>query len=158
MKNQAKLIGINPKKAEKLSTELNQLLASYQLFYQNLRGIHWNIRGPKFFELHLKFEELYNQAQLRIDEIAERVLTLGEVPLHSFTDYLKTSTILEKKNIHDSVPAVENTLQNISELISLQRGILELSADAGDEGTNAMVSDYIRADEKTVWMLNAFLS
>jgi starvation-inducible DNA-binding protein len=57
------------------------------LYYQNLRGIHWNIKGRAFFDLHVKFEELYNDANMKVDEIAERILTLGETPLHTFDDY-----------------------------------------------------------------------
>ena len=78
MKN---IIGIDLEKATKLSRKLNGLLANYQLFYQNLRGLHWNIKGKEFFELHLKFEELYEDAVIKVDEIAERILTLEGDPL-----------------------------------------------------------------------------
>jgi starvation-inducible DNA-binding protein len=105
-------IGLNEKKSNKLAEELNVLLANYQLYYQNLRGFHWNIKGPAFFELHLKFEELYNDAVLKIDEIAERILTLGATPLHTFTDYLKRSTIKEAANVSDGEGTVSTTLSN----------------------------------------------
>ena len=90
-------IGINTEKALILANRLNELLADYQLFYQNLRGLHWNIKGRKFFELHLKFEEYYDNAVIKVDEIAERILTLEGEPLHTFTDYLKISEIKEVK-------------------------------------------------------------
>ena len=86
MKN---LIGLDKAKAYELSGMLNQLLADYQVFYQNLRGLHWNIKGKEFFELHLKFEEFYDDAVIKIDEIAERILTLESEPLHTFSDYIK---------------------------------------------------------------------
>ena len=70
-------IGLDPNKAKQLSEKLNVLLADYSLFYQNTRGFHWNIKGEKFFELHVKFEKLYNDLLLKIDEVAERILTLG---------------------------------------------------------------------------------
>ncbi|MCZ2337827.1 MAG: DNA starvation/stationary phase protection protein, partial [Chitinophagales bacterium] len=76
------LIGLDDEKAGKLAAQLNELLADYMIFYQNTRGLHWNIKGDKFFELHVKFEELYNNIFLKIDEVAERVLTLGYTPLH----------------------------------------------------------------------------
>ena len=85
MKN---LVGIDQNKAKELASMLNQLLADYQLFYQNLRGFHWNIKGKEFFELHLKFEEFYDDAVIKIDEIAERILTLEGEPLHTFSDYV----------------------------------------------------------------------
>jgi starvation-inducible DNA-binding protein len=71
-----------------IASELNVLLANYQIYYQNLRGFHWNIQGRDFFELHVKFEELYNDGAIKIDEVAERILTIEATPLHSFTDYL----------------------------------------------------------------------
>jgi starvation-inducible DNA-binding protein len=150
-------IGLNEKKSNKLADELNVLLANYQLYYQNLRGFHWNIKGPAFFELHLKFEELYDDAVLKIDEIAERILTLGATPLHTFTDYLKHSSIKEAANVSDGEGTVTTALSNLKTLLEIERNILELSNDAGDEGTNSLMSDYITQQEKTVWMLSAYL-
>ncbi len=150
-------IGLNEKKSNKLAEELNVLLANYQLYYQNLRGFHWNIKGPAFFELHLKFEELYDDAVLKIDEIAERILTLGATPLHTFTDYLKRSSVKEAANVSDGEGTVTTTLSNLKTLLEIERKILELSNDAGDEGTNSLMSDYITQQEKTVWMLSAYL-
>ena len=87
------IIGLEEKKVKKLTDELNGLLANYQIFYQNLRGYHWNIKGENFFELHVKFEEYYNDAQVKIDEIAERILTLGKTPFHSYSDYLEENQL-----------------------------------------------------------------
>jgi starvation-inducible DNA-binding protein len=151
------LIGLDADKSAALAEELNVLLANYQLFYINARGFHWNITGKKFFELHLKFEELYNDAILKIDEIAERVLTLGKTPLHSFSDYMALSSIKEAKNISDGDKAIEQVLNGFSELIRIERKVLDMSADANDEGTNALMSDYIREQEKSVWMYSAYL-
>lgn len=150
-------IGLKDKDAKQLASELNDLLANYQVFYQNTRGFHWNIKGLKFFELHLKFEELYNDLQVKIDEIAERVLTLGHTPSHSFSDYVKTSTIKEQKNVSDGEAAVKTIIVAFKTLIAKQRNILGLSDAAEDEGTNALMSDYIREQEKLVWMYSSFL-
>lgn len=151
-------IGLDVKKSKKLAEKLNLLLANYQVFYQNLRGFHWNIKGDKFFELHLKFEELYNNIQLKIDEIAERLLTLSHTPYHSFTDYLNNSQIQPAVNVFDGKACVESILDSFKTLLIHQREILELSAEAGDEGTNALMSDYIREQEKLVWMYSAYLN
>lgn len=107
-------IGLDPKKSKKLVSKLNDLLANYQVFYQNLRGFHWNVKGEKFFELHLKFEELYNDAVIKIDEIAERILTLQGVPLHTFESYLKESTIksVEKAKVDGTI--VKVVVENFS--------------------------------------------
>lgn len=150
-------IGLNSAQAEQLAGKLNTLLANYQVFYMNTRGFHWNITGEKFFELHLKFEELYNDAILKIDEIAERILTLGYTPLHAYSDYLKTSSISECKGITEGKSAVAEVLKSFKILLKAERELLVLTSEAGDEGTNALMSDYIRQKEKLVWMYSAFL-
>lgn len=150
-------IGLDTQKARKLSEKLNLLLANLQLFYINTRGFHWNIKGDKFFELHLKFEELYTDTQLKIDEVAERILTLGHTPSHSFTDYLKLSQLKEARNITDGNEAVNAIIHSFSVLLVIERELLRLSAGGDDEGTNALMSDYIRQQEKLVWMYSAYL-
>lgn len=150
-------IGIEKNKAEKLGAELNVLLANYSIFYQNTRGYHWNIKGDKFFELHLKFEELYNDLLLKIDEVAERILTLGHSPEFKYSAYSKSSAIKESTLVSDGTKAVENILSSFKIIIELQRKILTLAGDANDEGTNALMSDYIRFQEKQVWMYSSFL-
>lgn len=157
MKTNNSNIGLDKKKSKDLAAGLNKLLADYQVFYMNTRGFHWNIKGDKFFELHLKFEELYNNFQLKIDEIAERILTLGHTPMHSYSDYLKNSKIKEKTGVHNGKDCVETVLESFKTIITLQRSLLELSAEANDEGTNALMSDYIREQEKLVWMYSSFL-
>jgi len=151
-------IGLDPQKSRQLVDELNDLLANYQMFYMNVRGFHWNIRGEKFFELHLKFEELYNDLVIKVDEIAERVLTLGGTPTHCFTDYLKMSEIPEAVDVSSAVDTVTHLLRAFEILLRKQRHLLVLSGDADDEGTNAQMSDYIREQEKLVWMYSAFLN
>ena len=154
MKN---LIGIDKTKAEELSKKLNQLLADYQVFYQNLRGLHWNIKGKEFFELHLKFEEFYDDAVIKIDEIAERILTLEGEPFHTFSDYLNNSNIKEEKSVTNGIEGVKIIVKNFSTIITLEREILSLAGDADDEGTVSLMSDYISQTEKTLWMLNSYL-
>lgn len=150
-------IGLDTAKSEELAKNLNDLLAAYQVFYMNVRGFHWNIKGEKFFELHVKFEELYNDLLLKVDEIAERVLTLGETPLHAYSDYLAQSSIKEAKDLTDADSTVRALVNGFQILITKQRHLLNLSDEAEDEGTNALMSDYIREQEKLVWMFSAFL-
>ena len=150
-------LGLNSEKTKKLVTDLNDLLANFQIYYQNLRGIHWNIRGKRFFDLHVKFEELYNDSQLKIDLIAERVLTLGGTPLHTFNDYIKYAKVPVGKDISIDEKAVKLVVDSLTELLKIERLILNESDDANDEGTNSMMSDFITEQEKTVWMMKAWL-
>ena len=150
-------IGLDKAKSNKLADSLNNLLADYMMFYQNTRGLHWNIKGEKFFELHLKFEELYTNLLVKVDEVAERILTLGTTPLHTFDDYKNTAKIKSVKNVSEGKKGVQSILDAFEVLIVKQRQLLKLSADAVDEGTNALMSDYIREQEKLVWMYSSFM-
>src|SRR5919107_1069707 len=133
-------IGLDQQQSKDLAEKLNKLLANYQVFYINARGFHWNITGDKFFELHAKFEELYNDLLLKVDEVAERILTLGNTPTHSFTQYLQQSSIQEATNINNGKEAVQTILENLQSLLLVERDILHLAAEAGDEGTSALMS------------------
>ncbi|MEN8788055.1 MAG: Dps family protein [Flavobacteriaceae bacterium] len=151
-------IGLSAELSAQLSEDLNVLLANFQQYYQNLRGIHWNIRGKSFFDLHVKFEELYTDANLKVDEVAERILTLGGVPFHTFEDYKEYSSVPVGKNISRDEEAIRLIVASLTELLILERQILSASDEAGDEGTNAMMSDFITEQEKTVWMMRAWLN
>lgn len=150
-------IGLDPEKQKILSEQLNVLLAEYQVFYMSVRGFHWNIKGDKFFELHAKFEELYNDLQAKVDEIAERILTLGNVPMHTFEDYLKVSKIKEAKNVSDGKECMKDILHKFQDIIVRQREIFVVAGETGDEGTGALMSDYIREQEKLIWMYTSYL-
>lgn len=151
------ILGLDKKETANLVTELNGLLSNFQIYYQNLRGLHWNIKGKNFFELHVKFEEFYTDSQVKIDEIAERILTLQGKPLHTFTDYLANASVAVGKNISNDEEGVELVVNSLSELLKIERTILGISDKANDEGTNSMMSDFIAEQEKTIWMLNSWL-
>ena len=150
-------IGLHSGNASQLAEKLNHLLANYQVFYMNVRGYHWNVRGIEFFQLHEKFEELYTDLLVKVDEVAERILTLGHQPVHAYSDYMTLSSIQEDKNVSDGQTCVKGVLTGYQTLIELQREVLALASDADDEGTAAQAGDYIREQEKTVWMLGAYL-
>src|SRR6218665_1510634 len=151
------ILGLPVKESEEIVVELNTLLSNFQVYYQNLRGIHWNIRGKRFFDLHVKFEELYNDAQLKIDLIAERVLTIGGTPLHTLEDYIKNNKLAVGKNISNDEKAVHLIVNSLSDLLKIKREILKKTAEINDEGTNSMMSDFIAEQEKTIWMMRAWL-
>jgi starvation-inducible DNA-binding protein len=140
-----------------MENKLNVLLATYQLHYQNLRSLHWNIKGEKFFELHIKYEELYTRTQIIIDDLAERLLSSGFQPLSRFTDYLKNSKIQENDIISAGQAGVEYIFKAQKIILELEKDILNSCDDAEHEGINALMSDLIREKEKTNWMFKAWL-
>lgn len=151
-------IGLEVGVTKELANDLNKLLSNFQIYYQNLRGIHWNIKGKRFFDLHVKFEELYTDANIKVDEIAERILTLGETPLHTFEDYIENVKVPIGKNIKQDEKAVHLIVDSLSELLKIERMILDKSGEANDEGTNSMMSGFITEQEKTFWMMKAWLN
>lgn len=158
MNKQLNAIALDVDDSKVLAEKLNVLLADYHVFYMNVRGFHWNIKGHKFFELHVKFEELYTDMAVKIDEIAERILTLGHTPLHTFEDMLRHSKVAPTRNVSDGFECVKHILQAFREILVAQRELLDLSGDANDEGTNSLMSDYITEQEKLVWMYTSYLA
>ena len=151
-------IGLEEKEVKPIVDQLNDLLANYHIHYQKLRGCHWNVKGSHFFSLHAKFEELYNNAVLSIDELAERILTLGKAPHSTFSDYIQHSRIKETNTIKLSDSAmVEAIMDDFTALIEIEREIMETTSAAGDDGTNDMINKFIQFQEKNNWMLRAFL-
>ena len=151
-------IGLPRTETNKIVEKLNELLATYSVQYMNTRGFHWNIKGKEFFELHVKFEEIYNALVLQIDEIAERILTLEGTPLHSYSDNIKHSKIAEQVNVTNGIEGLQHILNGYKTIISQQREILELAAEINDEGTVSQMSDYITLQEKEMWMYRSYLA
>lgn len=149
-------LGLNQEQVANTGKALNQLLADYQLYYQNLRNFHWNISGQNFFDLHVKFEELYEDARLKIDEIAERLLTLRLRPLSTTSAYLESSKIEEAGKVTDSRKMVETILENHKILIADMRAIISRAGEVEDEGTIDMIGGFLSEMEKKSWMLDAW--
>ena len=152
------LIKLNESGANNVVASLQQLLADFQVYYTNLRGFHWNIKGHGFFVLHSKFEELYNDAAEKVDELAERVLMLGGTPANKFSEYLKVAKVKEIDGVSNADEALNNILETYSYLIAEERKLLSLASEVNDEVTVALMSDYLKEQEKMVWMLVAYNS
>lgn len=140
-----------------LINELNHLLSDFHIYYQNTRGFHWNIKGKRFFELHNKFEEFYTDSLETIDDIAERILTIGGSPLHTFEDYQSTSQLKVYKNVSEDTECVQGVKEQLIQLIAQENKVKDLAADAGDNETEDMMIGLINTQQKTIWMLNAWL-
>ncbi|WP_370391229.1 Dps family protein [uncultured Winogradskyella sp.] len=149
-------LNMNDEKLLPTVIELNTLLADYHIYYQNLRNFHWNILGENFFELHEKFEELYTDAREKIDEIAERILTLRYHPMSNLKDYLKASSIEEVSSDKTDVEMVKEILKNHAILLEQMSKVVDKAEKIKDEGTIDLIGAYIRELEKTSWMLDAF--
>lgn len=136
---------------------LNQLLIDYQVHYQNLRLFHWNVKGPFFFMLHEKFEELYLEAAERIDEVAERILALDGTPKGSLASITAHATIPSSEEIVDANDMVRAILDANGILVNDLTAVLSSATEAEDEGTLDIFTGYIREVEKQNWMLRSFL-
>lgn len=150
-------LNLDEDKLSKVAEQLNQLLVDYNIYYQNLRNFHWNITGKNFFELHEKFQALYTDARVTIDDIAERVLTLGHSPISRFSEYLKLSNIEEALILEEDEEMVKTLLINHKCLIGDMRKLLKSAAETNDEGTVDMIAGFLGAIEKESWMLSAWL-
>lgn len=149
-------LNLDTEKTSSTAKELNILLADYHLYYQKLRNFHWNVVGHNFFDLHIKFEEMYDDAKVKIDEIAERILTLRYQPTSNFTDYLKMSNIEESSADSKDLDMVKILLDDHGKLLKQMRKVVETAEKADDEGTIDMVGGFIGHIEKVSWMLDAW--
>ncbi len=151
-------LGIEEKKLKNVVSALNALLADYHIYYQNLRNFHWNIEGENFFDLHNRFEDLYNDAKVKIDEIAERILTLRHHPKGSLSEYLKISHIEEFDVAVSDREMVNAVLDNHAQLIKRMRKTLEEAERVSDEGTIDLIGGFLADLEKQSWMLDSWRS
>lgn len=149
-------LNLDKSKTKNTVKELNILLSDYHLYYQKLRNFHWNIVGRNFFDLHEQFEVMYDDAKLKVDEIAERILTLRFQPESNLSTYLKLSSIQESTEEKNDVEMVENLLHDHGIIITQMRKVVSVADDNGDEGTIDLIGAYIRELEKTSWMLDAW--
>ena len=145
---------LDEQKVQGVVSALHSLLADFQVFYTNLRGFHWDIEGHGFFVLHGKFEDLYDDTAEKADQIAERILMLGGKPENRFSEYLRVAKVKEISGVTRGDEAIGHILTTYSYLIGEERKLLALASEAGDEATVALMSDYLKEQEKMVWMLS----
>lgn len=149
-------LNIDNQKVLPVVTELNVLLADYQIYYQKLRNFHWNVLGKNFFDLHNKFEEMYNDTKTKIDEVAERIVTLKYHPISKLSDYIEISTIKESSPLLTDEEMVTEIMNDHKIILDQLDKVIDRANKAKDEGTIDMIGAYIRELEKSTWMLNAW--
>jgi starvation-inducible DNA-binding protein len=143
--------------SKELIDELNVQVSTWSVMYAKLHNYHWYIKGHHFFTLHVKFEELYNEATLHMDEIAERVLTLGGNPVASLKEHLELSVVKEATGKEKEDDMVKSVVDDFSKIMkSLKKG-MDLAAKDGDDMTEDLLNATYQSIEKHQWMLNAFL-
>lgn len=137
-----------------LENKLNEFLADLNVFYRKLQNYHWNVQGKDFFQVHAKLEELYNEINEQIDEIAEHILILGGQPLGTVKDYLDFSTIKEAENKKIKSAEIYNNL--LSDFEELNKKAIEIKEEAEiekDYATSSLIDEYILDYGKIIWML-----
>lgn len=140
-----------------LNKELNKQVATWSVMYTKLHNFHWYVTGPQFFTLHAKFEELYNEATLHMDEIAERLLTLGGQPVATLKEHLELSDVTEATGKESTDQMVGTVVKDFDKIMkSLKKGMDEATKDEDDMTVDLLNAVY-QSIEKHQWMLNAYL-
>ena len=150
-------LGYNQKGTKEIVDKINLLICNYHVHYQKLRNFHWNVTGHDFFDLHEKFEDMYNFTRENIDSLAERVRVFGARPTSRLEDYLKHSKIMEPKGSPSPEEMVTEILSDLETVLSQMMAVLEAANDAGDVSTIEMVQKIVQKTEKDYWMLTAWL-
>ena len=146
-------IGINKQDRTKVAEALKHLLADSYTLYLQTHNFHWNVSGPRFRDLHLMFEEHYTELATAVDEIAERIRTLGVAAPGTYKAFAKLSSIQEVEGVPDAKEMVKILNESHEQVVKTCREALKLAEDAEDESSAALVSDRMVIHEKTAWML-----
>lgn len=142
---------------DKLNTQLNELVATWSVLYTKLHNYHWYVTGPSFFTLHEKFEELYNEVTLNLDEVAERILSRGGKPVATLKEHLEISRVNEATGNETPEQMVQSTIDDFSVTMKLIKEAMEEASNLGDDRTEDMLNATFQSLEKHSWMLSAFL-
>ncbi|SFT19948.1 Dps family protein [Paenibacillus sp. BC26] len=140
----------------KLQGTLNKQIATWSVLYIKLHNYHWYVKGNQFFTLHVKFQELYEEATLHVDEIAERLLAIGGEPIATMAEYLKQSSVQEATGSESAVEMVDSIVADFTLVASELKEGMEEAQSAGDETTGDMLLAIHSGLEKHIWMLKAF--
>ena len=139
-----------------LENKLNELLADLNVFYRKLQNYHWNVEGKDFFQVHVKLEELYNEINEQIDEIAEHIAILGGQPLGTLKDYMEKASIQEAENKKiKSEEIYSNLLSDYQTLLNKVTEIKEEAENQKEYSTSSLMDDYIQDYGKNIWMIKS---
>ncbi len=158
MSKVTKITGLDKKDLTNLIKGLESLLATYQVYYTNLRGYHWHIRGAEFMPLHAQFEKMYDDMAEKIDEVAERLLQLGASPENRFSVLLGQSKLKETTQRTSAQEILPEIIDAYTVMIALEREIISEAAEVGDETTVALIGEFLAGQEKEAWILDAMVN
>jgi len=151
-------IGITEKNRQAVAAALNQLLADEHVLYNKTRNYHWSVEGPSFMEFHKLYEKQYTQLAEIIDEIAERIRTLGHFAEGRLKELLKLSSLPEPPAPTDQVEQIAN-LETDHEtiIVKLRKLIRDFEAKYKDVGSMDFTTGLLKQHEKMAWMLRSYL-
>ena len=150
-------IGINESDRQAVAEGLKHLLADTYTLYLQTHNFHWNVTGPQFRELHLMFEEHYTEMAIAVDDIAERIRTLGVSAPGTYRSLAEYSKVEEVEGVPAASAMATILTKNHEQVIKTCREVLKIAQDADDESSVALISDRMRLHEKTAWMLRSML-
>jgi starvation-inducible DNA-binding protein len=143
--------------SKQLTDIVNKQIANWSVLYIKLHNYHWYVKGPQFFTLHEKFEQLYNEAALYIDELAERLLALGGAPVATMKECLEQSSVKEATGQETAEQMVATIVSDFETMIGELKEGMQVAEEVGDETTGDMLLGIHQSLEKHVWMLKSFL-
>lgn len=150
-------IGMSVKDRENISNGLSRILAESFLLYMKTHNYHWNVKGPMFQTLHVMFEEQYTELWNALDEIAERIRSLGFAAPGTLKEYLKLASIKEIEGVPDAEDMIRDVLAGSEAVSRLSRDVLALADKAGDDPTVDLLTERMQVHEKNAWMLRSLI-
>lgn len=150
-------IGISQSHREQVAEKLKVLLADSYTLYLQTHNFHWNVTGPQFRDLHLMFEEHYTELATAVDDIAERIRTLGVFAPGTYKEFATLSNIEETDSVPSGNDMVAILSQGHEQVVRTCRDVLKVAQEADDESSVSLVSDRMVLHEKTAWMLRSLL-
>jgi len=148
-------IGIEPEQRAEIAAGLKHLLADSYTLYLQTHNFHWNVTGPQFRELHLLFEEHYTELAVAVDDIAERIRTLGVIAPGTYRQFAELSSIAEVEDVPSAQEMIGILTAGHEQVVRTCREVLKKAQAGDDESSVALISDRMRIHEKTAWMLRA---
>jgi starvation-inducible DNA-binding protein len=151
-------IGIDESTRKDIAAGLSRLLADSYVLFLKTHNYHWNVTGPMFNSLHMMFEQQYTELFTAVDEIAERIRSLGELAPGSFKRFNQLSQIQEEQDTPDADTMIRNLIAGQEAVVKTAREVVKIADAANDEPTLDLLTQRMQVHEKTAWMLRSLLS